>query len=93
MTLLMASGLPKLSMLDVEQSLADLIVEWNAGGSKENLGKIFKGFGPKIAALISHVDDESLKLWSLLDMEVLPTWVNGRLALMGDAAHPFLPRE
>lgn len=89
----MASGLPKLSMLDVEQSLADLIVEWNAGGSKENLGKIFKGFGPKIAALISHVDDESLKLWSLLDMEVLPTWVNGRLALMGDAAHPFLPRE
>lgn len=89
----MASGLPKLSMLDVEQSLADLIVEWNAGGSKENLGKIFKGFGPKIAALISHVDDESLKLWSLLDMEVLPTWVDGRLALMGDAAHPFLPRE
>jgi 2-polyprenyl-6-methoxyphenol hydroxylase-like FAD-dependent oxidoreductase len=68
-------------------------LEWNAGGSKENLGKIFKDFGPRIAALISHVDDRSLKLWSLLDMEVLPTWVNGRLALMGDAAHPFLPRK
>ena len=67
--------------------------EWNAGGSKENLGKIFKDFGPRIAALISHVDDKSLKLWSLLDMEVLPTWVSGRLALMGDAAHPFLPRK
>jgi 2-polyprenyl-6-methoxyphenol hydroxylase-like FAD-dependent oxidoreductase len=24
-------------------------------------------------------------------METLPTWVEGRLALLGDAAHPFLP--
>lgn len=26
-------------------------------------------------------------------MEILPTWVNERLVLLGDAAHPFLPRE
>lgn len=89
----MVSNLYTCHSMAGKQLLTDLIVEWNPGGSKENLGKIFKGFGPKIAALISHVDDESLKLWSLLDMDVLPSWVNGRLALMGDAAHPFLPRE
>jgi hypothetical protein len=26
-------------------------------------------------------------------MEILPSWVKGKLALLGDAAHPFLPRE
>lgn len=26
-------------------------------------------------------------------MEVLPTWVKGRLDLPGDTAHPFLPRR
>lgn len=26
-------------------------------------------------------------------MDILPTWVKGKLALLGDAAHPFLPRK
>lgn len=26
-------------------------------------------------------------------MEILPTWINGKLALLGDAAHPFLPHQ
>ncbi|QDS74293.1 hypothetical protein FKW77_003743 [Venturia effusa] len=72
---------------------SDASDEWNAGGSKESMSKIYKDFGPKIAALISHIDAKGLKLWSLLDMKVLPHWVNGKLALMGDAAHPFLPHQ
>ena len=43
--------------------------------------------------MIRIVDPASLKVWKLVDMEVLPTWINGRAALIGDAAHPFLPRE
>jgi salicylate hydroxylase len=29
--------------------------------------------------------------WALYDREPLPTWTNGRLTLLGDAAHPMLP--
>lgn len=39
------------------------------------------------------VDVSELNVWTLLDMDRIPSWVNGRLALMGDAAHPFLPRK
>ena len=41
----------------------------------------------------SKKDPASLKVWQLLDMETLPTWVNNKLALLGDAAHPFLPHQ
>jgi salicylate hydroxylase len=29
--------------------------------------------------------------WALYDREPLPTWSQGRLTLLGDAAHPMLP--
>jgi len=32
-----------------------------------------------------------MKVWDLLDMDVIPTWNKNRLVLIGDAAHPFLP--
>jgi salicylate hydroxylase len=34
---------------------------------------------------------ERVGRWSVLDRAPLPRWVNGRIALLGDAAHPMLP--
>jgi 2-polyprenyl-6-methoxyphenol hydroxylase-like FAD-dependent oxidoreductase len=48
---------------------------------------------PTVVKLLGKAPPESLKVWKLLDMEVLSTWVKGRLGLLGDAAHPFLPRR
>lgn len=54
---------------------------------------MYEGFDQRLLDVISIVDPASLKVWKLVDMEVLPTWIQGRAALIGDAAHPFLPRE
>jgi len=67
--------------------------DWNEGGNKDKLREVYKDFHPTIDTILSYVDGNDLKLWELLDMETLPTWVNDRLVLLGDAAHPFLPRE
>lgn len=48
---------------------------------------------PELVALLDKADTETLKIWELLDMEKLPTWVNDKLAVLGDAAHPFLPHQ
>ncbi|RAL16776.1 FAD/NAD(P)-binding domain-containing protein [Aspergillus homomorphus CBS 101889] len=63
---------------------------WQAVGSKDALVSGFANFGPAVKELVDVADD-SLKVWELFDMEALPTWVRGRSALLGDAAHPFQP--
>jgi 2-polyprenyl-6-methoxyphenol hydroxylase-like FAD-dependent oxidoreductase len=55
--------------------------------------KVYDGFDSRLLALFRKADPNSLKVWKLLDMEPLETWIHTRLALLGDAAHPFLPRN
>lgn len=66
---------------------------WNQAGNKDRMLEIGSNFAPNVQALLRKAPEDSLKLWTLLDMEVLPTWVNGSMALLGDAAHPFLPHQ
>jgi 2-polyprenyl-6-methoxyphenol hydroxylase-like FAD-dependent oxidoreductase len=66
---------------------------WNKVASLDQMLKIYEGFDPAMVALISKADESSLKAWKLLDMEVMSTWVKGKLALLGDAAHPFTPHQ
>ncbi|KUI65822.1 3-hydroxybenzoate 6-hydroxylase 1 [Cytospora mali] len=67
--------------------------EWNKQGDVERIMKVYKDFDPAVLALIRKVDPATVKVWQLMDMEKLPTWTEGKLALLGDAAHPFTPHQ
>jgi salicylate hydroxylase len=62
---------------------------WSAPGDPDVLRREFEGWDPRIESLLSEV--QSTFRWALYDREPLPTWTRGRLALLGDAAHPMLP--
>lgn len=62
---------------------------WTAPGDPDQLRADFAGWDPRIGELLSHVDHTFR--WALYDRDPLPTWTNGRLALLGDAAHAMLP--
>ncbi|KAI9149641.1 FAD-dependent monooxygenase OpS4 [Paramyrothecium foliicola] len=64
---------------------------WSSTANKQLLLDTYRNFGESVNSLLSLVDDADLKVWTLLDMAQLSTWVNERTALLGDAAHPFLP--
>lgn len=66
--------------------------EWNSQGSKATLISIYGTFVPVVRSIIAHAKEDQLRMYPLVDMEVMPGWTNKRLALLGDAAHPFLPR-
>ena len=62
---------------------------WSAPGDPDVLRRAFEGWDPRVGELLKQVDKTFR--WALYDREPLPTWAKGRLALLGDAAHPMLP--
>ena len=62
---------------------------WSAEGSVADLLREFEGWDARVTQLIAAATDT--KRWALYDREPLDRWVNGRLALLGDAAHAMLP--
>lgn len=52
---------------------------------------IFRGFGEDLLEMCRLAED--VKLWSLASRNPAPTFVKGKLALIGDAAHPMLPHQ
>ncbi|PNS17299.1 Zinc finger protein rsv2 [Sphaceloma murrayae] len=67
--------------------------EWNQRGDKKQMLEIGKIFNDNFKSLMAKAPEDSLKVWTLLDMQVIPTWIKGKLALLGDAAHPFQPHQ
>ncbi|ORY19317.1 hypothetical protein BCR34DRAFT_552900 [Clohesyomyces aquaticus] len=66
---------------------------WNQVAHKDRMLEVYKDFDPSLVKLLAMADEETLKVWELLDMAQLPTWTEGKLVLIGDAAHPFTPHQ
>ncbi|MFI5775847.1 FAD-dependent monooxygenase [Nocardia sp. NPDC051570] len=62
---------------------------WSAPGDPATLAAEFSGWDPQLTELLAQV--ETTFRWGLYDRNPLPRWTHGRLALLGDAAHPMLP--
>jgi 2-polyprenyl-6-methoxyphenol hydroxylase-like FAD-dependent oxidoreductase len=67
--------------------------DWQNQGNIGKMLEVFKEFEPAVVKLLSMAEEETLKVWELLDMEQMPSWTEGKLVLIGDAAHPFTPRK
>ncbi|KAK5219364.1 hypothetical protein LTR99_010405 [Exophiala xenobiotica] len=66
---------------------------WSSPGRVEDVLNVVKGWDPKLRAIVKATPKTKLIDWKLLWRDPLKHWVSdgGRVALSGDAAHPFLP--
>ena len=62
---------------------------WSRQGSKQEMQADFAGWHKTITHLIEQL--ETPHQWALFDRQPMKNWVQGRVALLGDAAHPMLP--
>jgi salicylate hydroxylase len=61
---------------------------WNTYGDSAELTERFASACPQVKALLSKID--TWKMWVLCDREPVKNWSDGRVTLLGDAAHPML---
>lgn len=65
---------------------------WTAKASKEDMLHQFGSWDPAfLRKLMDLIPDDNILIWQLCQHAPLPTWVLGKLVLMGDACHPMLP--
>jgi salicylate hydroxylase len=66
---------------------------WSASGDPAALAAHFAGWDPLIGEIIAAISGPggSGFEWGMYDRAPLPRWSDGRLTLLGDAAHPMLP--
>ena len=64
---------------------------WSAKGDIADLRAHFAGWCQHVQRAIAAIDESQLYRWGLFIRKPLDCWVNCRVALLGDAAHPMLP--
>jgi len=62
---------------------------WSAPGDAEALRREFAGWAPDVVRMTEAV--ERTFRWGLYDRDPLDRWTEGRVTLLGDAAHAMLP--
>ncbi len=75
------------------QSPRNVLQDWNLAGRLEDFYPVFAGRSHDwldIDALIRNAD--SILEYPMVDREPLVHWTEGRVTLLGDAAHPMYPR-
>jgi len=61
---------------------------WNTFGDSAELTERFAQAVPQVRELLDKI--ETWKMWVLCDREPVKNWSDGRVTLLGDAAHPML---
>ena len=62
---------------------------WSQQGDVIQLRHLFKDWHPQVQAILAA--SQECFVWALYDRDPLTTWVDGNVALLGDACHPMLP--
>ncbi|KAJ7888810.1 FAD/NAD(P)-binding domain-containing protein [Mycena leptocephala] len=64
---------------------------WIPTASREDIKAQFRDFHPKFMRILDLQTHSEILKWQLRLLPLLPTWIRGRAALLGDSAHGTFP--
>jgi salicylate hydroxylase len=64
---------------------------WNLPATVEELVAAYQGWHPAVLSLMARAPARRLIKWGIFARQPREVWVQGRAALLGDAAHPMQP--
>lgn len=74
---------------DSQQAAAE--ESWTRKGDKKEMLDFYKSWTPEVQNLLSYVPDGDVMEWTLNSHTPLPSWIENKVVLIGDASHPMLP--
>lgn len=74
---------------DSQQAAAE--ESWTRKGDKKEMLDFYKAWTPEVQNLLSYVPDGDVMEWTLNSHTPLPSWIENKVVLIGDASHPMLP--
>lgn len=80
-----------MNLIGCGQALAWEEEGWAIPATNEEFLHHYSDYAPELLELIRSVPPGELFKWGLRDREPLATWTHGRVAMLGDAAHPMMP--
>lgn len=83
------SGGTKLNYVAVVPARGLNTESWTSQGTVREAVAEFEGWHENVTQVVGAADD--LRQWALYDREPIAHWTEGRVTLLGDAAHPMLP--
>jgi salicylate hydroxylase len=80
-----------MNLIGVGQSAAWEEEGWAITATNDEFARAYADFCPDILAMIRAIPAGELFKWGLRDREPLAAWTQGRVTMLGDAAHPMTP--
>jgi salicylate hydroxylase len=80
-----------INMVLLHPDRCDTEESWAATGPKSHMTEFYSNWSPTVRALLDFVEEAEIPEWKLKILTPLVSWVEGNVALMGDACHPTLP--
>lgn len=67
--------------------------EWSGPASPEELAGQYSNWDDRVPTMLSKAKSDDLSVWAMYRRRRDPVWVDGRIALLGDACHAMLPYQ
>jgi len=64
---------------------------WTSKGDKREMMDFYREWNDTVKNLLSYVPEGEVMEWTLNSHRPLPTWIENKCVLIGDACHPMLP--
>ncbi|MGP3975866.1 FAD-dependent monooxygenase [Streptomyces sp. 8N114] len=67
--------------------------EWSGPATAADLAAEYTDWDDRVPTMLAKAKDEDVSLWAMFRRRRDPAWVDGRVALLGDACHAMLPYQ
>jgi 2-polyprenyl-6-methoxyphenol hydroxylase-like FAD-dependent oxidoreductase len=87
----MIRGGEYLNVVAIVPSTGDVEQRWTVPATTQDLVDAFPGWDDRVEAMLSKA--EGVSCWAMYHRRRDPVWLDGRVALLGDACHAMLPYQ